>query len=93
MSLPLNEKLTAPASPAPRSDGVRTGLTVEAFKRAFLDNLFFVQGRFPAVATRNDNYKALAYTVRDRLLERWVCTGLTYMRHQSRTVAYLSAEF
>jgi starch phosphorylase len=80
-------------SPAPASDGVRTGLTVDAFKRAFLDNLFFVQGRFPAVATRHDNYKALAYTVRDRLLERWVCTGLTYMRRRSRTVAYLSAEF
>jgi starch phosphorylase len=72
---------------------VRTGLTVEAFKRAFLDNLFYVEGRFPAVATRNDNYKALSYTVRDRLLERWVCTGLTYMRKKSRTVAYLSAEF
>jgi starch phosphorylase len=86
----------SPASPAPvapASDGVRTGLTVDAFKRAFLDNLFFVQGRFPAVATLNDNYKALAITVRDRLLERWVCTGLTYMRQKSRTVAYLSAEF
>jgi starch phosphorylase len=79
--------------PAPDDDDVRTGLGVEAFKRAFLDNLICVQGRFPEVATRNDNYKALAYTVRDRLLERWVCTGLTYMRRQSRTVAYLSAEF
>ena len=28
-------------------DPVRTGLGIEAFKRAFLDNLFFVQGRFP----------------------------------------------
>jgi starch phosphorylase len=90
-STPVAER--PPLSPAPVSDGVRTGLTVDAFKRAFLDNLFFVQGRFPAVATRHDNYKALAYTVRDRLLERWVCTGLTYMRRQSRTVAYLSAEF
>jgi starch phosphorylase len=83
----------SPSSPAPASDGVRTGLTVDAFKRSFIENLFYVQGRFPEVATRNDNYKALAYTVRDRLLERWVCTGLTYMQRQSRTVAYLSAEF
>jgi starch phosphorylase len=74
-------------------DEVRTGLTVAAFKRAFLDNLFFVQGRFPAVATPNDNYMALAYTVRDRLLERWIRTSLTYKARQSRTVAYLSAEF
>jgi starch phosphorylase len=81
------------SSAAPASDGVRTGLNVDAFKRAFLDNLVCVRGRFSAVATPNDNYQALAYTVRDRLLERWVSTGLTYMRRQSRTVAYLSAEF
>jgi starch phosphorylase len=82
-----------PVVEAPQTDGVRTGLGVAAFKRAFLDNLFFVQGRFPAVATPNDNYMALAYTVRDRLLDRWVSTGLTYMKRRSRTVAYLSAEF
>jgi len=74
-------------------EGVRTGLSLAAWKRAFLDNLFFVQGRFQSVATPNDNYMALAYTVRDRLLERWIKTSLTYKAGQSRTVAYLSAEF
>jgi starch phosphorylase len=68
-------------------------MTLAAWKRAFLDNLFFVQGRFQSVATLNDNYMALAYTVRDRLLERWIKTSLTYKASQSRTVAYLSAEF
>jgi len=76
-----------------RSEDIRTGLSVAAFKRAFLDNLFCVQGRFPAVATRNDQYMALAYTVRDRLLQRWLKTGETYLREKSRTVCYLSAEF
>jgi starch phosphorylase len=75
------------------TDDIRTGLSVAAFKRAFLDNLFCVQGRFPAVATRNDQYMALAYTVRDRLLQRWLKTGETYLREKSRTVCYLSAEF
>jgi len=72
---------------------IRTGLSVEAIERAFLDNLFFIQARFPAVATRNDHYLALAYTVRDRLLHRWVNSAQTYYDQASRTVCYLSAEF
>ncbi len=76
-----------------KNDSVRTGLSVEALKQAFIDNLFYLQGRFPVVATLNDNYMALAYTVRDRLLERWIQTSLTYLVKRARTVCYLSAEF
>jgi starch phosphorylase len=76
-----------------RIENIRTGLSVSALKRAFLDNLFYLLGRFPEVATRNDRYMALAYTVRDRLLERWICSGHTYFEERSRTVCYLSAEF
>ena len=70
-----------------------TGLSKEALKHAFLDNLFYVQGKFPALATKHDYYLALAYTVRDRLLQRWISTAEMYTREQSRTVAYFSAEF
>ena len=58
---------------------IRTGLSIKALKQAFINNLFYLQGRFPVVATRNDNYMALAYTVRDRMLERWTQTSLNYM--------------
>jgi starch phosphorylase len=75
------------------SAGERMALSTQALKRAFLDNLFYVQGKFPALATRNDYYMALAYVVRDRLLQRWISTATTYTRQGSRTVAYLSAEF
>ena len=78
---------TAPYEPT------RTGLSVEALKRAFADNLFYAQARFPKIATTNDNYMALAVTVRDRLLQRWVQTVKTYYENSSRTVCYLSAEF
>jgi starch phosphorylase len=71
----------------------RTSLTKEAFKHAFLDNLFYIQGKFPALATRNDYYQALAYAVRDRMLQRWISTAAAYTRQGSRTVAYFSAEF
>jgi starch phosphorylase len=68
-------------------------LSREAIKRAFLDNLFCVQGKTPALATRHDYYMALAYTVRDRMMHRWISTAETYTSHGSRTVAYMSAEF
>ena len=71
----------------------RTALSEEALKNAFLDDLFYVQGKFPALATKNDYYMALAFAVRDRMLQRWISTAAMYTKHASRTVAYLSAEF
>src|SRR5277367_1244568 len=71
----------------------RTALSKEAIKNAFLDDLFYMQGKFPALATKNDYYMALAYAVRDRMLQRWISTAATYTQEASRTVAYLSAEF
>ena len=71
----------------------RTALSKEALKNAFLDDLFYVQGKFPALATQNDYYMALAFAVRDRMLQRWVSTAAAYTKQASRTVAYLSAEF
>jgi starch phosphorylase len=71
----------------------RTSLSVEAFKRAYRENLRYVLGRFPEVATRNDRYLALAHAVRDRLMDRWIRTAEEYYRSRARTVCYLSAEF
>ena len=79
----------APATHEP----TRTGLSAATIRQAFLDNLFYVQGRFPEVATPNDHYQALAYTLRDRLLQRWVNTVQTYKESNCRTVCYLSAEY
>ena len=74
-------------------DSSRTGLDKASIKQAFLDHLFFLQGKFPSIATVHDYYLALAYVVRDRLLHRWISTAATYTGAGSRTVAYLSAEF
>jgi starch phosphorylase len=76
-----------------RFEDDRTGIDVETLKRAFLDNLYYVQGKPPALATLNDYYMALAYTVRDRILQRWNSTATIYTEAKSRTVCYLSAEF
>ncbi|OSM07282.1 glycogen/starch/alpha-glucan phosphorylase [Magnetofaba australis] len=71
----------------------RTGTNADTLQRAILDNLFYIQGRFPDVATPHDWYQAVAYTVRDRQLHRWVKTAQTYKKQKSRSVCYLSAEF
>ena len=82
-----------PECPTVRVEDDRTGLDIETIKRAFLDNLFYIQGKFPEIATQNDYYMALAYTVRDRLFRRWLNTAETYSKQGARTVCYLSAEF
>ena len=71
----------------------RTGLGVETLKRAIIDNLFYQQARYPDVATAHDWYLATAYSVRDRLLRRWINSAQAYKDQGSRTVCYLSAEF
>jgi starch phosphorylase len=93
MSTPVSNLPTSPATPADDSGEDRTSLSKEAIKHAFLDNLFYIQGKFPALATQHDYYMALAYAVRDRMLQRWISTAATYTRQGSRTVSYLSAEF
>jgi glycogen phosphorylase len=90
----MTRKPSAASAPAQiESEDVRSGLSPATIARAFRDNLAYLQARFPAVATRNDNYMALAYSVRDRLLSRWINTARTYFERRSRTVCYLSAEF
>ncbi|PSF36838.1 glycogen phosphorylase [Aphanothece hegewaldii CCALA 016] len=71
----------------------RTGMSPKALKRAFFDNLFFLQGTNRADASLYDYYVALAYTIRDRLLLRFLKTVDTYKTEQGKLVCYLSAEF
>jgi len=74
-------------------EDIRSGLSPSTIARAFGDNLAYLCARFPEVATLNDRYVALAYSVRDRLLHRWINTARTYYQMRSRSVCYLSAEF
>ncbi len=79
--------------PRGAADPVRTGLGVQAIKRAVLDNLTFHLGRMQRLASPHDYYMALAYAVRDRLLQRWMQTHETYANHDVKVACYLSAEF
>ena len=74
-------------------DNVRTGRSTAELKQAILDNLYYIQSRIPAFATINDWYMAVAYAVRDRMMNDWI-EAFGRARHtRVRIVAYLSAEF
>jgi starch phosphorylase len=74
-------------------DDDRTGIKVDTLKQAILENLRYVVGKDPEFATEMDYYQAIAYTVRDRILARWLATIRSYSGHSVRVVCYLSAEF
>ena len=74
-------------------DDDRTGIKVETLKQAILENLRYVVGKDPEFATEMDYFMAVAYTVRDRILARWLATRKNYSEHNVRVVCYLSAEF
>ena len=71
----------------------RTGMSLETLTRAFADNLFYLQCTDKSAATAYDYYMALAYTVRDRLLHRFIKSIRTYQQENVKIVSYLSAEF
>ncbi|MCB2177760.1 MAG: glycogen/starch/alpha-glucan phosphorylase [Actinomycetales bacterium] len=68
-------------------------LTVDAFTRAFLRELNFGQGVELSASSVNDQYLALARTVRQYLMSRWLETQHRQRESQAKSVAYLSAEF
>jgi starch phosphorylase len=74
---------------------IRTGLGADAIAEALIDNLHYMQAKLPQHATRNDWYMALAYVVRDRMLDRYVKTleAIVGADKPIKVVAYLSAEF
>jgi starch phosphorylase len=90
--------MTATASqsgpiPAIEHEHVRTGTSPGAFKSAFLDNLNYSVGLPLEISTAEDRYQAVALSVRDRIMQRWVKRDSLWNRPDVRQVSYLSAEF
>ena len=81
------------SEPTVQIEDDRTATSVEALRRAILDNLFYIVGTRQESASDQEFFMAVAYTVRDRLLTRWLATMDSYKKHDVRVVAYLSAEF
>jgi glycogen phosphorylase len=72
---------------------VRTGNNPAEIRESILQNLYFTQARIPQAATLNDWYMAIAYAVRDRMLDKWLRSNIHRGRKDLKMVSYLSAEF
>jgi starch phosphorylase len=68
-------------------------LSKKDFLNTINHHLLSFLGRDPQRAGSRDVYKALAYTIRDFLIERWIATQKGYYAKGKKRVYYLSLEF
>lgn len=61
--------------------------------KLFLEHLEYSLGKDKYSAAAYDRYSALAYAVRDQLVERWLDTQQTYYSEDPKRVYYISMEF
>ncbi len=67
--------------------------TVDEFVDLVVRNLYHAHGQAIPTASMHDAYMALAYTVRDYLIDRWRRTTNTRYEENPKFVYYLSAEY
>jgi glycogen phosphorylase len=72
---------------------IRTGLHIEDVKQSLAEHLFYTCGKPLTTTTPQDCYMAVAYTIRDRMLKRWVNSVEAFFLKKLRAVCYFSAEF
>ena len=61
--------------------------------KSFLEHMEYTLGKDKYTATKYDAFNALAYAVRDKLVERWLDTQQAYYNSDNKRVYYLSMEF
>ena len=76
-----------------RKKDQRALMTPESLREDFDWHLRYTLAKDRSHATELDCYTALALSVRDRLVERWIVTQEEYRRKGAKRVAYLSLEF
>ena len=68
-------------------------LTEAGVITSFAQRMMYTVAKDVHTATDADVYTALAYSVRDRLMERWFKTQSAYYVADAKRVYYLSMEF
>jgi starch phosphorylase len=66
---------------------------VEEIKEKYKYHLKYSLAKDEYTATTHDKFLSLAYSVRDRLIERWIKTQQQYYDNDAKRVYYLSLEF
>ncbi|MCU0660933.1 MAG: glycogen/starch/alpha-glucan phosphorylase [Myxococcota bacterium] len=69
------------------------GLDEAAIEQSFSGHVEYTLGKDEFSVTLQDFFSALAFTMRDRLLDRWNKTQQKYYKHEDKRVYYLSMEF
>ncbi|MCB0164641.1 MAG: glycogen/starch/alpha-glucan phosphorylase [Anaerolineae bacterium] len=72
---------------------LQTNGDINVFRERFENNLYYHIGQAVQTASLNDGYMALAYSVRDYLVDRWRKTVNTYYETNPKFIYYLSAEY
>ncbi|MFC1843799.1 glycogen/starch/alpha-glucan phosphorylase [Thermodesulfobacteriota bacterium] len=73
--------------------GINKPHDLEVLKEQIYHHLLIFQGRDPELVGNLDLYKALAYTLRDLLIENWIKTQRINYTKKKKRVYYLSLEF
>jgi len=68
-------------------------LSVPGVIESFARRMTYSVVRDEYTATRHDNYRALALSIRDQIVERWFSTQEHYYKTDAKRVYYLSLEF
>jgi glycogen phosphorylase len=71
----------------------RASLRATDFGASVLEHLVHTCAKDPRDASPLDLYHALAHTVRDRLVHRWLATQRTHFEQDVKRACYLSSEF
>jgi glycogen phosphorylase len=71
----------------------KIGMDAGSMKRSLANRLVYTIGKDPLIATDQDWYYSLAYSVRDRLIQHMMETMRTYDQTGTKQVYYLSMEF
>ncbi|HEY2900212.1 MAG TPA: glycogen/starch/alpha-glucan phosphorylase [Polyangia bacterium] len=83
----------APKAAAAAAAAKHSSAEAADFSRAVLEHLTHTCAKELRDASALDLYQAMAHTVRDRLVHRWLATQRTYFEHDVKRAYYLSSEF
>lgn len=90
---PREKSASSPGSGVTQKASPELKEAQELFQAAFFRHLQLSLGKDKYSASAYDRYLAVAYSVRDRLIERWIQTQHTYYREDVKRIYYLSMEF
>ncbi|HAP20947.1 MAG TPA: hypothetical protein DCR27_06690, partial [Lachnospiraceae bacterium] len=69
------------------------GFDKEVFKKNVLDNLKSLFRKTMETASQQEIFQAVAFEVKDLIIDRWLATQKAYKEQDAKYVYYLSMEF